>query len=202
MHHATTLPAVAIAMVMLASILRPLVRLFAGASGPPPPVAKPFLTPRETAMLGAIERVLPAHRVHAQVAMGALLQVPTRPGRAVTPADRNSFSQKIVDFVIQERATGRIVALIEVDDRSHEAWRDQARDAMTARAGYRTIRIAGSARPTLADVRQALAPIFYTMKPTPGEVGKPRSLDQTAVARRGTPGQQPGERSGGGGGTR
>ena len=126
MHHTSILPIVAITTVMFVSILRPLLRLFAVSGAPPAPVAKPFLTPRERAMLAAIERVLPAHRIHAQVAMGALLQVPARLGRSVTPADRNSFSLKIVDFVVQDRATGCIVALAEVDDRSHDAVRDQA----------------------------------------------------------------------------
>jgi hypothetical protein len=39
--------------------------------GPPRPVAKRFLTPRETAMLNVLERALPHCRIHAQVAMGA-----------------------------------------------------------------------------------------------------------------------------------
>lgn len=130
------------------------------AAEPPAPIAKPFLTDRELAMLAAIERILPAHRVHAQVAMGALLQISRRVGRTTTPADRNSFSQKIVDFVVQDRNSGAIVALIEVDDYSHNAARDAKRDQMTGRAGYTTIRIPGRARPTLTDVRRALAPIL------------------------------------------
>ena len=165
MHHLPTIPAAACALIALASLMRPMLRLLAG--GPPAPVARPFLTARETAMLVAIERVLPAHRIHAQVAMGALLQVPVRLSRRATHADRNSFSQKIVDFVVQDRASGGIVALVEVDDRSHDARRDQVRDLMTARAGYRTIRIAASAKPTLADVRQALAPILLAAAPQP-----------------------------------
>lgn len=135
--------------------------------GPPRPVAKRFLTPREAAMLATLERALPHCRIHAQVAMGALLQVPTNPLRKRKLSDRNAFSQKIVDFVAQDRATGAILALIEVDDRSHHAGRDRARDDMTGRAGYRTIRIPGRIQPNYHDVmaivghlRAPIAPSF------------------------------------------
>ncbi len=134
---------------------------------PPRPIAKRFLTGREQAMLVALERALPHCRIHAQVAMGALLQAPGSPLRRRRLSDRNAFSQKIVDFVAQDRSTGAIIALIEVDDWSHVLERDLARDAMTGRAGYRTIRIPAQARPTFGDVRAAVAPLF----PSPAPVG-------------------------------
>jgi len=120
--------------------------------GPPRPIAKRFLTPRETAMLTTLERALPHCRIHAQVAMGALLQVPNNPLRKRKLSDRNAFSQKIVDFVAQDRATGAILAPIEVDDRSHHAARDRVRDEMTGYAGYRTVRIPGRVQPNYHDV--------------------------------------------------
>lgn len=131
----------------------------AGLSGPPTPVAKPFMTRREEAMLAVLEEIFPMYRFHAQVAMGALLKVPARMGRRVTPADRNAFSQKIVDFVVQDPTTGRVVALIEVDDGSHNAARDRIRDAMTGGAGYRTFRIPASARPTIPAVLRIVGPL-------------------------------------------
>src|SRR3546814_3252529 len=73
------------------------------------------------------------------------------PGQRSSPADRNAFSQKIVDFVVQDPNTGKIVALIEVDDWSHSAARNRIRDVMTAGAGYRTFHIPASARPTIQD---------------------------------------------------
>jgi very-short-patch-repair endonuclease len=152
---------IAVAFLIICSVLLlTLLKAAGGPGGPPAPVAKRFLTDRELAMLAVIERILPAHRIHAQVAMGALLQVPRQHGRKVSPADRNSFSQKIVDFVVQDRATGAIVALVEIDDYSHNAVTDGKRDSMTSRAGYTTIRIAGKTRPTLTHVREALAPLL------------------------------------------
>ena len=126
------------------------------------PVARQFLTEREEAMLAAIEQILPGHRIHAQVSMGALLRAPRRDGRKASAADRNSFSQKIVDFVVQDRLSGSVVALVEVDDSSHVARRDQERDAMTQRAGYTTIRIPARAKPAFPDVRLALAPLLQS----------------------------------------
>lgn len=129
-----------------------------GGSGPSrsqtplAPVAKPFMTQREQAMLAALEHVLPMYRIHAQVAMGALLKVPSVPGRRVTPADWNPFARKIVDFVVEDPTTGRVVALVEVDDGSHDVQKDRERDAMTQRAGYLTLRIPAGARPTVPSV--------------------------------------------------
>ena len=101
-----------------------------GPKKPLEPVARPFMTQREHAMLAALERVLPMYRLHAQVAMGALLKVPLVPGRRPTPADWNRFQRKIVDFVVEDPTTGSLVALIEIDDRSHEPGKDRERDAM------------------------------------------------------------------------
>lgn len=127
--------------------------------GPPRPVAKRFLTRREAAMLNVLERALPHCRIHAQVAMGALLRVPQSPMRKSKISDRNAFSQKIVDFVVQDRATGSIVALIEVDDWSHNPFKDRVRDEMTDYAGYRTIRVPGSVQPNFNDVMPIVAPL-------------------------------------------
>jgi hypothetical protein len=161
MNHLAGSPVAILIFMVCAVALLSLLKNTLGLGGPPAPVSKRFLTDRELAMLAAIERILPAHRIHAQVAMGALLQVPRRLGRRPSYADRNSFSQKIVDFVVQDRNSGAIVALIEVDDYSHNAAHDAKRDAMTARAGYTTIRIPGRTKPTLANVRQALAPLLH-----------------------------------------
>lgn len=160
--HLTAPPFATIVVVMTLAIM------LQGAGlrfGPPRPVAKRFLTGREQAMLVALERVLPHCRIHAQVAMGALLKAPDSPLRRRRLFDRNAFSQKIVDFVAQDRASGAVLALIEVDDWSHVLARDLARDAMTGHAGYRTIRIPAQARPTFGDVHAAVASLLASPAP-------------------------------------
>jgi len=145
--------------IVSAVVLMALLRTAMGGGGAPRPVAKPFLSAREAAMRDALEQILPMYRLHAQVAMGALLKIPWRPGRKATPADRNSFSQKIVDFVVEDPTTGRVVALIEVDDRSHVPEKDRARDAMLAHAGYRTVRIPASTRPSIPALLLLVGPL-------------------------------------------
>lgn len=131
------------------------------ASHTPRVRAKPLLTDRERAARAIIERVLPNARVHVQVSMGALLQPKAGFSREAALRTRNMFSQKIVDFVIEDRASGAILALVELDDRSHDAVRDHQRDAMTASAGYRTIRLAAG-RLDHTDIAARLQPLQQT----------------------------------------
>jgi len=154
-----------LAFAVCAGVLFALVAIPLGLVGPPRPVARQFLTNREHAMLVALEHVLPQCRIHAQVSMGALLEVPKRLGHRPKPSDRNGFAQKIVDFVVQDRATGRIVALIEVDGWSHDRDRDSLRDRMTGHAGYRTIRIPASVRPTIPGVLRAVGDLRPSFQP-------------------------------------
>lgn len=120
-------------------------------------VAKPLMTPAERENLVHLEQAAPSCRVHAQVAMGALMRPERGLGRGDRAHWRNRFSQKIVDFVLEDRATGKVVALVELDDSTHLAERDAARDRMTAACGYRTVRLSCSPRLTATSVTATLA---------------------------------------------
>lgn len=126
--------------------------------GPPAPrfARKRFLTEAEARVLGFLEVALPDHRIMAQVAMGALL-ASGETDRRRAHATRNRFAQKIVDFAVVTRDTAEVVALVELDDRTHSTAKDVKRDTMTAAAGYRTIRIPSRPRPTAESVRKAVA---------------------------------------------
>lgn len=126
---------------------------------------KPFLTENQKHVLGLLETALPEHRIMAQVAMAALLAT-TGHDRRKANAARNRFSQKVVDFVIVTRDDAEVVALVELDHRSQHAAKDAGRDAMTAAAGYRTIRISGKPRPTAQSVRAAVADLASTAATT------------------------------------
>lgn len=125
--------------------------------------AKPLLTANELEFLGRLEAAMPELRFLTQVAMGALLDP------AVPRSDRKSyyrlrgmFSQKIVDFVAQNRHDGSVLAIIELDDRTHDPERDSRRDAMLAAAGYRIVRWNSKNKPDAAHIRAGLA-----LPPTP-----------------------------------
>lgn len=117
-----------------------------------------FLTGNELEFLGRLERSLPELRIHAQVSMGALLK-PGAGQRTISErrrhyAARGRFSQKIADFVLQDRRTGEVVAVVELDDRTHDAGKDARRDAMLKQAGYRTIRWHSRTKPTREQIRE------------------------------------------------
>ena len=71
-------------------------------------------------------------------------------------ATRGRFSQKMIDYLLEDRTSGRIIALVELDDRTHNAARDAKRDAITRAAGYLTIRLPATRRPSAISVREAV----------------------------------------------
>ncbi len=97
-------PLAILIFVGFAIILITVLRNGGGGISVPPPVAKPFLTDRELAML----EVLPMYRVHAQVTMGALYTDFRRPrgpllrtatisrSEALRQADEESLTDQIV----------------------------------------------------------------------------------------------------------
>ena len=120
--------------------------------------ARPMLTANELEFLGRLERAVPEYRFHAQVSMGALLEPAIAKklnGREYMRA-RGMFSQKIVDFVAQRRDNGQIVAIIELDDRTHNAEKDAKRDAMLQQAGYRVMRWTSRSKPATAEILDSL----------------------------------------------
>ena len=70
------------------------------------------------------------------------------------------YGQKVVDFVLQDRASGKIIVLVELDDRTHNEAKDRERDKITAAGGYPTIRLTAKMRPTRASVADALKPVL------------------------------------------
>jgi hypothetical protein len=118
---------------------------------------KTLLTPNEMDFLARLEAAMPELRFFAQVAMGALLDpaVPRSDAKAYYRL-RGMFSQKIVDFVAQRRENGSIVAVIELDDRTHDAEKDSKRDAMLTSAGYRIVRWNSKKKPDVATIRAEL----------------------------------------------
>lgn len=149
--------AVVVSIVILLSVFGPLLRGDRRATY----AAKPLMTANEREFIRRLERALPNHRIHSQVSMGALIKPSfpegsTKRSRSIHKSMRNRYSQKIVDFVVEDRTTGVVLALVELDDRSHDADRDGRRDAITRSAGYRTVRWQSRQRPTDAEIRSRI----------------------------------------------
>ena len=121
---------------------------------------KSLLTANELEFLSRLELAVPEWRFHAQVAMGAILDptVARQDAKAYFRA-RGMFSQKIVDFVAQNRADGSIMAVIELDDKTHNADKDLKRDSMLTGAGYRVVRYQSKTKPDGASIRADLTAV-------------------------------------------
>lgn len=113
------------------------------------PKARRPMSEREQAMFFRLQSALPEHIVLAQVSFGALLE-------AKSFRARNTFSQKIADFVVCSKAFG-VVAVIELDDASHKNKRekDAKRDQLLQKAGYKTLRFKNV--PDAAEIKAVFA---------------------------------------------
>lgn len=129
-------------------------------------VKRAFLTENEKEFLQRLEQAFPEHRVMAQVSMGALMAPDVRGGTGQYLAIRGRFAQKVVDFVILDDAL-EVVALVELDDRTHRLEKDAARDAMTAAAGYVTLRFPSREKPAPQAIRAQLQALHAALRRGP-----------------------------------
>lgn len=126
-----------------------------GGSGRPQPcfTSRALMTPNEIEFFGRLRDALPEHYVFPQIAMSALLD-PVAKGKAGY-ADFLRIAQKRIDYGIFT-SDFQIVAVVELDDRSHNRVKDQRRDSFVASAGIRTIRFQSSRRPNREQIREAV----------------------------------------------
>lgn len=108
------------------------------------------MTPNEVEFFGRIARALPGLHVCPQVAMHALIE-PTSTNAKTRLLDFRRVSQKVVDYAVFD-AQWSVVVVIELDDRTHVASRDAARDGYMAAARIHTLRYQSRAKPTEAQL--------------------------------------------------
>lgn len=113
---------------------------------------KPLLTPNETQFFHRLQRALPAYLVFPQVPFAALLTVDRKLSGKARWSIRARFDRKIADFVVCERLSLKVIAIIELDDRTHDAKADRDRDAITKAAGYQTFRFQSKKKPSEAEI--------------------------------------------------
>lgn len=118
--------------------------------------ARALLTDNELDFVLRLQEALPEFHILPQVSMGALMEPDlddediVEPGRFLSI--RGRFAQKVVDFVVVDELY-QIVALVELDDQTHDADKDAERDAMTSMAGYLTIRYDSRQKPPPEEIR-------------------------------------------------
>ena len=119
--------------------------------------AREVLTPNEAEFFQRLKRALPEFEIFGQTAMSALIEPAVSRSDAKYWAYRRQFSQKVCDYVISRKGCppGKgVVAVIELDDRTHDPEKDARRDAMLKSAGIRTLRYESRAKPDEKRIRQ------------------------------------------------
>jgi hypothetical protein len=114
--------------------------------------SKPLLSANEKEFFNRLSQALPDCHVLTQVAFGALLQ-PAGNNKKEYYSARGSFSQKIADYVICNKEMF-VLAVVELDDRTHQKDKDAKRDAMLEQAGYKVIRWNSKNKPTAEQIRE------------------------------------------------
>lgn len=127
---------------------------------------KPLLTGSERNFLNRLQDAVPEHFVFPQVCMGALIDPPGYFHGAQRARARVPYQSKMVDFVVYDGKKNEVVALVELDDYSHddEQERDSQRDAITFAAGYATVRVDGRRLPSEAALRDMVVRARARMK--------------------------------------
>jgi len=125
-----------------------------------PVTAKTLLSRPEQRLYGRLVRAFPGHVVFAQVALSQLLVVARVEGPGSVQSIGNHFRQLVADFVVCA-PDFTAVAVIELDDRSHQRTlqreRDRRKDQFLQAAGIKVIRVVASDLPSEAALKTLVA---------------------------------------------
>lgn len=110
-----------------------------------------FMTENEEEFFGRLVVALPDHYIFPQVAMSALLES-TSSDKKTAHSDRLRIAQQRVDYLVCTRRC-EVVAVVELDDRTHARAKDELRDARVEQAGIRTVRFQSRNKPKVEAIR-------------------------------------------------
>jgi hypothetical protein len=110
-----------------------------------------LMTDNEKEFFGRLVAALPDHYIFPQVAMSALLEAASG-DKKKAHSDRLRIAQQRADYVVCTMSCD-VVAVIELDDRTHTRAKDQVRDSRLEQAGIRTVRFESRNKPTAETIR-------------------------------------------------
>ena len=128
--------------------------------------SKPILTANEKECFYRLLRALPTHHIFTQVSFSALIALDPQLSPKHQFTIRRRYGWKIADFVICKPDTLDVLAIVELDDRTHTASADRKRDAMMNAAGYQTLRFQSKHKPTVAELAELFAKLLPTLVPS------------------------------------
>lgn len=118
--------------------------------------ARELMTENEAEFFGRLVVALPDHYIFPQVAMTALIEAASR-DKKQAHSDRLRIAQQRADYVVCDRRCN-VVAVVELDDRTHSRSKDKIRDGRLLQAGIRTVRFESKSKPSAQALRTAVLP--------------------------------------------
>jgi hypothetical protein len=113
-----------------------------------------LMTDNEAEFFGRLVMALPDHYIFPQVAMSALLDT-TSSDKRTAHSDRVRIAQQRVDYVVCTKSC-EVVAVVELDDKTHSRAKDQLRDARLEQGRIRTVRFQARSKPGVEAIRNMI----------------------------------------------
>ena len=138
-----------------------------------PEVYEPYssiLTPAERSFFGVLEHALgEQQRLFAKVRLADVIRPAPNPSRSGYQSALNRITSKHVDFVLCDRATLKILAAIELDDKSHSGFERGFRDTFLAEAlssaGIPLVRFSARHSYSTNELRDKIAAMIHPKTP-------------------------------------
>jgi hypothetical protein len=169
MHIPTLLIVAVIIVVILAvagALLRPADRAAKPSVGSPAYEAIPaLLTAAERSFFGVLQQALASdYQIFAKVRLADIVRPVKSPSRSGWQSAFNRITGKHVDFVLCDSERLGIVAVVELDDRTHERFergvRDSLVDTALADAGIPVLRVSARQAYSPAQIREQVQSLF------------------------------------------
>jgi len=116
--------------------------------------SRALMTDNELEFFGRLVAALPGHYIFPQVAMSALLDTASS-DKKIAHSDRLRIAQQRVDYVVCNQRC-EVVAVVELDDKTHSRAKDKVRDSRLEQASIRTVRFQSRQKPTAEAIRAAV----------------------------------------------
>jgi hypothetical protein len=144
--------------------------------------ARRLLTDNELEFFGRLTRALPDHCIFPQVSMTALLEASSA-DKKQAHSDRLRIAQQRADYVVCDTSCN-VVAVVELDDRTHSRAKDETRDGRLKQGGIRTVRFQSRDKPTVDTIRATVLPPSTTdsIRTTPSEQRAGKPIDERVKA--------------------
>ncbi|MBZ6078467.1 DUF2726 domain-containing protein [Microvirga puerhi] len=113
-----------------------------------------IMTPNECEFYGRLLAAFPGCQIWPQIPILSLVRPDAKEGSRTFWRGFRAISNARVDWVIVRDLV--IVAIVELDDRTHDARKDARRDQILASCGYTVVRFQSRTRPSSEAIREAV----------------------------------------------